>query len=47
MLYMRTIPGNMCMGEFYITACESITFENIGLNASKRGTRSCGGVVFS
>ena len=39
------IPGQMCMGEFYITASESIIFENIGLNASKRGTRSCGGVL--
>ena len=42
------IPGKMCMGNFYVTACESITFENIWANASKRGTRSCGGgVVFS
>ena len=45
MLYMCTIPGKMCTGELYITASESITFRNIGLNPSKRGTRSCGGVV--
>ena len=47
MLYMRTIPGKMCMGKFYITASESITFGNIGGNASKRGTGSCDAVSWT
>ena len=44
---MRTIPGKMCMGKFYITASESITFGNIGGNASKRGTGSCDAVSWT
>ena len=44
-LYMRTMPGKMCTGEVYLAGPDPITFENTGANASKRGTRSCGGVV--
>ena len=43
-LYMRTMPGKMCTGEVHLAGPDSITFENTGANASKRGTRSCGGV---
>jgi len=42
---MRTMPGKMCTGEVHLAGPDPITFENTGANASKRGTRSCGGVV--
>ena len=35
-LYMRTMPGKMCTGEVHLVGPDSITFENIGANASKR-----------
>ena len=38
---MRTIPGNVRTDEAYLGGSDSITFRNIGPNASKRGTRSC------
>ena len=41
MLYMRTIPGNVRTDEAYLGGSDSITFINSGLDASKRGTRSC------
>ena len=41
MLYMRTIPENMRPDEVYPAAFGSFIFINIGLHASKRGTRSC------
>ena len=45
MLYMRTIPDNIVRtDEVYPAAFGSFTFINIGLNASKRGTRSCAAV---
>ena len=41
---MRTIPGKMRTDEVYAAAFGSIIFINIGLHASKRGTRSCAAV---
>ena len=41
---MRTIPGNVRTDEVCPAAFDSITFAHIGLNASKRGAGSCGGV---
>ena len=40
---MRTIPDMMRTDEVYPVAFGSFIFINIGLHASKRGTRSCGG----
>jgi len=43
--YMRTIPDKMRTdGEVYPAAFGSFIFINIGLHASKRGTRSCAAV---
>ena len=39
MLYMRTIPDKMRTDKVYISAYGSFIFINIGLHASKRGTR--------
>ena len=44
MLYMRTIPDKMRTDEVYPVAFGSSIFINIGLDASKRGTRSCAAV---
>ena len=41
---MRTIPGKMRTDEVYAAAFGSFIFINIGLHASKRGTRSCAAV---
>ena len=41
---MRTIPGKMRTDEVYPVAFGSFIFINIGLHASKRGTRSCAAV---
>jgi len=41
---MRTIPDKMRTDEVYPAAFGSIIFINIGLHASKRGTRSCAAV---
>ena len=39
---MRTMPGKMRTDEqVYVAAFDSITFINIGVSASKRGTRWC------
>ena len=40
MLYIRAILGKMRTDEVYAAASESVTCINIGLHASKRGTRS-------
>jgi hypothetical protein len=45
MLYMRTIPDKMRTDEVYVVAFGSFIFINIGLHASKRGTRSCAPAV--
>jgi len=41
---MRTIPDRMRTDEVYVVAFGSFIFINIGLHASKRGTRSCAAV---
>ena len=41
---MRAIPGKMRTDEVYAAAFGSFIFINIGLHASKRGTRSCAAV---
>ena len=44
---MRTIPDKMRTDEVYVVAFGFFIFINIGLHASKRGTRSCAAVSWT